>query len=59
MTVIGDAFDEREQIEAIYNRLHEWLSCLFEGASIEKSLSRLKPMKSATESETEAVLETS
>ena len=57
MTVIGDAFEEREQIEAIYNRLHEWLNRLFEDASIEKSLRSLKPMKSATESEAEAAPE--
>jgi len=55
--VIGDALEEREQIETIYNRLHEWLSCLFEDASIEKSLSSLKPMKSATEPEAEAIPE--
>ena len=57
MAVIADASEEREQIEAIYNRLREWLNCLFEDASLEKSLSKLKPMKSATESEGESVLE--
>jgi hypothetical protein len=59
MTVISDAVEEREQIEAIYNRLNEWLKCLFEDSSMEKSLSSLKPMKSATEPEAEAITETS
>jgi hypothetical protein len=49
ISVIANASEEREQIEAIYNRLHEWLNCLFEDASIEKSLNSLKPMKSAIE----------
>jgi hypothetical protein len=57
-SVIAGASEEREQIEAIYSRLHEWLKCLFEDPSIEKSLSRLKPMKSATESEADAIPET-
>jgi hypothetical protein len=55
ISVIANASEEREQIEAIYNRLQEWLNCLFEDASIEKALSTLKPMKSAIEPEAEAI----
>jgi len=57
MTVIAGASEERTQIEAIYNRLQEWLNCLFEDASVEKALGTLKPMKSAIEPEAEAVFE--
>jgi len=58
-SVIKNSFEEREQIEAIYNRLYEWLNWLFEDPSVETSLSSLKPMKSATEPEAEAIAETS
>lgn len=56
-SVIAGAGEERGQIEAIYNRLHEWLNCLFEDASIEKSLTCLKPIKWAIEPEPEAAPE--
>ena len=59
ISVIANASEEREQIEAIYNRLQEWLNFLFEDASIEKALSTLKPMKSAIEPEAEATPESS
>ncbi len=42
-SVIGELNEERAQIAAIYNRLHGWLSCLFEDESLEKELSKLKP----------------
>lgn len=47
LSVLGNGLEERGQIEAIYNRLHEWIKCLFGDDSIEKSLSALKPIKSA------------
>lgn len=59
ISVIANASDEREQIEAIYNRLHEWLNCLFAEPSIEECLTSLKPIKSAIEPGSEAVTETS
>jgi hypothetical protein len=54
MSVIGDGLAERGEIEAIYNRLQEWIKCLFEDGSIEKSLSTLKPIKSAIQADTPA-----
>jgi hypothetical protein len=52
LSVVGDELEERGQIEAIYNRLHEWIGCLFGDGSIEKSLSTLKPIKSAIQVDT-------
>jgi hypothetical protein len=57
-SVIAGASEEREQIEAIYNRLHEWLNYLFAEASIEESLTSLKPIRSAIEPESDAASET-
>jgi hypothetical protein len=54
LSVIGDGLAERGEIEAIYNRLQEWIKCLFEDGSIEKSLSTLKPIKSAIQADTPA-----
>jgi hypothetical protein len=50
-SIISNALDERGQIEAIYNRLQEWIKSLFGDGSAEKSLSALKPIKSAIQVE--------
>jgi hypothetical protein len=54
LSVLGNGLEERGQIEAIYNRMQEWIKCLFEDGSVEKSLSTLKPIKSAIQVDTPA-----
>ena len=39
------------EIEAIYNRLHEWIECSFGDGSVEKPLSKLKPIKSVVQAD--------
>lgn len=53
LSVIGNELDERGQIETIHNRLTEWIRCLFDDGSVEKSLSLLKPIKSAVPLDTQ------
>jgi hypothetical protein len=52
LSVADNGLEERGQIEAIYNRLHEWTECLFGDGSVEKPLSKLKPIKSAVQADT-------
>jgi hypothetical protein len=54
LSVVADGLEERGQIEAIYNRIHEWIKCLFEDGLLEKSLSGLNPVKSAMQVDTTA-----
>jgi hypothetical protein len=54
---IANASEEREQIEAIYNRVQDWLNILFKDGTVEKALITLKPTKSAVESEASAATE--
>ena len=54
LSVLGNGIEERGQIEATYNRMQEWIRCLFGEDSIEKSLSMLKPIKSAIQVNTPA-----
>jgi hypothetical protein len=49
LSAIGKLIEERAQIEAIYNKLHGWVSCLFEDKALEKALSSLKPFGLATD----------
>lgn len=49
LSAIGKLNEERAQIEAIYNKLHGWLSCLFKDRDLEKALSSLKPFSLATD----------
>jgi hypothetical protein len=58
-SVITGASDERAQLEAIYNRIHEWLACVFDDVAIERALGTLKPIKSAIEPEAAANPESS
>ena len=41
-SLIGELYEERAQIEAIYHKLYSWVSCLFEDKSLENMLISLK-----------------
>jgi hypothetical protein len=48
-SVIGELGEERAQIEAIYHKFHDWLSCVFGDKRIEELLNSLRTSDSPTD----------
>jgi hypothetical protein len=54
-SVIDNLHQERAQIEAIYAKLNNWLSCLFKDGSLENALSNLRPFGSSIDPQGQAL----